>query len=164
MKNIMLISLVLLSLNTVVAQTPSEKLIASCCSTEEGRRCTGSAYCTACTNCSRCKHCSGGGSCGVCDRGNRSKRASSTSKSNTSESTYAVKSKKVINRSFYKGELLFVANTTLNLRSGPGTKYEIIAKLKLNDELTYIESSGDWIKVKVKKSGVEGWAYGEYVY
>ncbi len=163
MKNTILISLVLLSLNAV-AQTSSEKLIASCCSTEEGRRCTGSAYCTACTNCSGCKHCSGGGSCGVCDRGNRSKKTSSTSKSSTSESTYAVKLKKISFRSFHRGESLFVANTTLNLRNGPGTNYKIIAKLKLNEELIFIEQAGDWIKVKVKKSGVEGWAYGEYVY
>lgn len=32
-----------------------------------GRRCTGSAYCSACKNCSGCKHCNeGGGTCGVC--------------------------------------------------------------------------------------------------
>lgn len=165
MKNILFFSLILLFSNGM-AQTPSKKLIASCCSTEEGGRCTGSAYCTACKNCSGCKHCNSGGSCGVCDGGRNSKKSSSESKnkSNSSESTYSVKSKKTSNRNFYKGELLFVVNTTLNLRGGPGTKYEIIAKLKMNDELTYIESSGDWIKVKVKKSGIEGWAYGKYVY
>lgn len=165
MKNIILIGFILLLWNSM-AQTSTEKLIASCCSNEDGGRCTGSAYCTACKNCSGCKHCNSGGSCGVCDGGRSSKRSSSVSKnkSNSSESTYSVKSKKIINRSFYKGELLFVSNTTLNLRNGPETKYEIIAKLKMNDELTYIESNGDWIKVKVKKSGIEGWTYGKYVY
>lgn len=163
MKNITLISLILLFSNGI-AQTSSEKLLASCCSNEEGRKCTGSAYCTACTNCSGCKHCNSGGSCGVCAGGRSNKKSNSKSKSNSPESTYSVKSKKMSDRNFYKGDHLFVANTTLNLRSGPGTNYEIISKLKLNDELTYIESSGEWIKVKVKKSSIEGWAYGKYVY
>ncbi|PKP17232.1 MAG: hypothetical protein CVU07_04570 [Bacteroidetes bacterium HGW-Bacteroidetes-23] len=165
MKKIILIIFILLFFNGM-AQTPSKKLIASCCSTEDGGRCTGSAYCTACKNCSGCKHCNSGGSCGVCDGGKSRNKSSSSSKSknNTSGTTYSVKSKSTGSRNFYKGDRLFVANTTLNLRSGPGTKYEIIAKLKMNDELIFIESSSDWIKVKIKDSGVEGWTFGKYVY
>jgi hypothetical protein len=165
MKNILFFSLILLFSNGM-AQTPSKKLIASCCSNEDGGRCTGSAYCSACKNCSGCKYCNSGGSCGVCDSGKSRSNSSSSSKSksNTSGTTYSPKSKSTIRQNFYKGDHLFVSNATLNLRSGPGTKYEIIAKLKMNDELTYIESSGDWIKVKVKNSGIEGWTFGKYVY
>ncbi len=165
MKNIILIGFILL-LSNGMAQTSSEKLIASCCSNEDGGRCTGSAYCTACKNCSGCKHCNSGGSCGVCDSGKSPNKNSSNtnSKRNSSSNVNTTKSKSFLNRTLYKGDLLIVSKTTLNLRIGPGTNYEIIAKLKLNDELTYIERSGDWIKVKIKDSDIVGWAFKDYVY
>lgn len=43
----------------------------------------------------------------------------------------------------------------LNMRKGPGLTYPVIKYLKKNDQLTFIEKSGDWFKVSY--NGTEGW-------
>jgi len=55
MKQILLVALLLLSLNSFSKKN-------SCC---EGT-CSGGANCTACTTCGYCHHCNGGGTCSVC--------------------------------------------------------------------------------------------------
>ena len=50
---------------------------------------------------------------------------------------------------------LTVAADVVNLRQGPGLSYPIIDQLKNGDNLTTIETSGDW--VHVKSGNVEGW-------
>ncbi len=137
-------------------QTNSNNLIASCCI--DGGRCTGSSYCTACKNCSGCKHCSkNGGSCGVCSGGSRKVYKNYKSSSNSYSSSSS-------NRKRYlKGDYLTVKSTTLNLREGPGTKYKVIEKLNDQSSLTFIESRGPWLKVKVKKTKTIGYVYFKYV-
>lgn len=115
-------------------------------------KCTGSAYCTTCKNCSRCAHCSNGGSCGVCDSGVK-KSYSSTNKKNTS----------ITKKNYLVGNNLYVTNTSLNLRSGPGINYEIVEKLSKNDELTFVKKQEDWIKVIVTNSKNTGWVFYKYV-
>lgn len=136
-----------------ISQTNDEKLIAMCC--DEGRRCTGSAYCRVCKNCSACRYCAkNGGTCGVC---NRSKSYRSTPKTKTY--TYPKISYKLS-----KGKYLYVAVASLNLRSGPRSKYKTIERLKKGSKLAYLDKDGAWIKVKIEASGLTGYVYYKYLY
>lgn len=123
------------------------------CSTTvaKGRRCTGSAYCTACTNCSRCAHCSNGGSCGVCSGGSTETNYTPSKKSRRySKPNYAT-------RTYNKNETVYVAVDTINVRKGPSYKYDIIEKIYFGDSISYLEKSGLWIKIKVEKTGTVGY-------
>lgn len=184
---LLLASLGFLSSTPLPAQ--QKKLIASCCSKNEGR-CTGSASCTVCRNCSRCAHCSSGGSCGVCsggysrtpDRtysnssstykssysgnGSNSSRSSSNSykstgsNSSTKSLTYALPND-ILSENYQK--TLLVNTETLNVRSGPGTSYTVVEKLKYRQELTFLAMTGSWIKVEVKSTEMVGFVYYEHV-
>jgi len=51
-----------------------------------------------------------------------------------------------------------VTGTVVNLRGGPGTKYDRIAKLRRNDEVTVLQDLGNgWIKLRVVQTGRVGW-------
>lgn len=139
-----------------IIKSQNNQLLASCCETSEAR-CTGSASCTACKNCSRCAHCNSGGSCGVCSstqsKPARTKKSTSVNKTSLSPSS----SPDVY--FYHKDELLVANKSNVNVRSGAGTHYDIIEKLKINDEVLFIQQSGQWIKVTVKKSKKTGWVY-----
>lgn len=162
MKTIIIILTFTIGYMPLLAQQSSENLIASCC--DNGRGCTGSAYCSACKNCSGCKHCAkNGGNCGVCSDGrtksyksasNSNRRISNVSTSNSNSSPI---------QPYSSGSSLITISTTLNLREGPGTAYAIIEKLNKGIELKFIESFSSWAKVKVKDSGKVGYVYSKYV-
>jgi len=147
-------------------------LIASCGESTEGR-CVGSSYCTACTNCSRCGHCGSGGSCGVCStnyRKPKKKRSSSNynkAGSKKPSNSYTSKSKPYNlpndTSSKYYLKSLIVSIAVLNLRSGPGTSYSVIEKLKKEQKLTFQAMIGDWVKVKVNSSKTIGFVHYKYV-
>lgn len=144
----------LFSFNSFSQET---KLIASCC--EEGRGCTGSAYCTACKNCSGCRYCSkNGGSCGVCSsvRKKTYRNSSSLKKITADNSSISYK--------FYRGAVLYTSKTILNLRKGPGVKYKVLKKLKKDTKLVYISKKNNWIKVKEQVSDLVGYVYFKYLY
>lgn len=167
MKKVLFLLFSSLIILPLFSQTAAENTIASCCSSAEAR-CTGSVYCSACKNCSRCAHCNSGGSCGVCTVYKTTSRPGSSEKKSTatrqSDNSYSGK-KKIYGatRIYYKNEVLLVSNSTLNLRKGPGIQYEIVEKLKQNDQLIFMKQSGSWLKIKVKKSKNEGWIYAQYV-
>lgn len=126
--------------------------------TKKGR-CTGSVNCTVCRNCSRCAYCSNGGSCGVCGGGysSSSKYNHSSSKKNKKSSTassfyYSSKA----SRTYNEDETIIIYNDMINVRKGPGLKYEIIEKIYLGDSVTFIERYEIWLKVKVEKTGSIG--------
>ena len=52
--------------------------------------------------------------------------------------------------------------STLNMRSGPGTSYKVIAKLKKGTGCTILKSSGNWRKVKTLKGKI-GWVSRTYL-
>ena len=52
--------------------------------------------------------------------------------------------------------------STLNLRSGPGTGYAVIGKLKKGTGCTILKSSGNWRKIKTLK-GTVGWVSRNYL-
>lgn len=49
--------------------------------------------------------------------------------------------------------------STVNIRSGPGTKYSIARKAKKGEELPYTILKNDWYKLKVDNGKPEEWIY-----
>ena len=51
-----------------------------------------------------------------------------------------------------------VTGTVVNMRGGPGTQYDRIAKLRKNDEVIVLQDPGTgWIKLRVVETGRVGW-------
>ncbi|MES0880052.1 caspase family protein [Roseibium sp. SCP14] len=50
----------------------------------------------------------------------------------------------------------------LSLRTGPGTRYQEIARLRENTPLTILGRSGSWLNVALQ-NGRSGWAYSKYI-
>ncbi len=50
-----------------------------------------------------------------------------------------------------------VNSETLNMRSGPGTAYQVVTTLKQGDELTVLGVNADRSWIQVRHSGVTGW-------
>jgi len=155
MKHLLLIALFSFATTISIGQINTDTAIASCC--EEGRGCSGSAYCSACKNCTGCKHCAkNGGSCGVCN-GESSRKYTKSKRSPKS----SIKSGRA--HKFSIGDNLQITTATLNLRKGPGTKYEILKKLEPNHLLEIIAYQGRWLKVTVMNTEVVGFVYDRYV-
>lgn len=53
------------------------------------------------------------------------------------------------------------ATTSVNVRSGPGTKYSIVGGLNRGDMVKRTGESGKWIRVAY--NGIEGYVYGKYL-
>lgn len=56
-----------------------------------------------------------------------------------------------------------VMGTQVNLRSGPGTDSESIAKLDVGTEVEILSESGDWYQVRLVESGREGYILSDLV-
>ncbi|MGL5346554.1 MAG: SH3 domain-containing protein [Peptostreptococcaceae bacterium] len=52
--------------------------------------------------------------------------------------------------------------TNLNVRSGPSTKNKVIGSLSRNKDVTILETSNGWHKVRLSNNK-EGWASGKYI-
>ncbi len=50
----------------------------------------------------------------------------------------------------------------LNLRTGPGTRYDIITPMYNGTRVTILESAGAWVRVRTDL-GQEGWAFAKYL-
>lgn len=50
----------------------------------------------------------------------------------------------------------------LNLRTGPGTRYQIIRPMYNGEAVTLLERSGGWVRVK-HESGAIGWTFEKYL-
>ena len=68
-----------------------------------------------------------------------SKKTSNNSQNNTNSDTY-------------KETTGYISESSVNMRKGPGTKYNIIKVLSLNTQLTIIGEDGTWYKVKTGNS------------
>ncbi|WP_094763140.1 SH3 domain-containing protein [Bacillus andreraoultii] len=55
----------------------------------------------------------------------------------------------------------YVTASTLNVRSGPSTKYKVIATTRKNQAVIFTKTSGSWSQVKV--SGKTGWVSSKYL-
>jgi len=57
-------------------------------------------------------------------------------------------------------QILSTPTGTLNVRSGPGTGYQIVTKVKPSEKYTLLGEQSDWYKIKV--SGTQGWISAQY--
>lgn len=62
-----------------------------------------------------------------------------------------------------KSITLFITAGSLNLRACPGLNCQILATLKRGEEVIKISQEGEWLKVKVKASKMEGWVSSRFV-
>ena len=62
----------------------------------------------------------------------------------------------------YKVYRVHTSGSHLMLRSGPGTNYRIVARLRYGKPLKYIKCSGSWYKVRTF-DGCTGWVSKRYV-
>lgn len=65
-----------------------------------------------------------------------------------------------INMEGKKGQVK--VNTTLNVRKGPSTNYEVVSRLRNNDIVNLLEKSNGWYKVKLS-NGTTGWVIEDYI-
>ncbi|HHW57154.1 MAG TPA: SH3 domain-containing protein [Clostridia bacterium] len=64
-----------------------------------------------------------------------------------------------INPSVTLSTSLMIAGDVVNIRSGPGTQYDVVAQLTRGYILEMLDKSGDWYKVKLKDGRI-GWVAG----
>jgi N-acetylmuramoyl-L-alanine amidase len=57
------------------------------------------------------------------------------------------------------GGTAVVSGSSVNVRGGPGTGYDVMAQANQGDRLTVLDKSGDWVKIKLS-SGSAGWIAG----
>jgi hypothetical protein len=55
-----------------------------------------------------------------------------------------------------------VTSSKVNLRSGPGMEYQVIAKVTKGKSLDVVEKKGDWLRIRWK-GGREGWIHEKLV-
>jgi len=60
------------------------------------------------------------------------------------------------------GETARVASSRANVRSGPGTQYRVIERLKRGDSLDVQEKKGGWVRIRLK-GGKKAWIHGTLV-
>ena len=64
----------------------------------------------------------------------------------------------------YYDALLTVISSTLNLRSGPGAEYDVLLQLKKGEFVRCVETaSGEWIKIEIASSEIEGYVRREFL-
>lgn len=61
------------------------------------------------------------------------------------------------------GDVLKVSAERANLRAGPSDKTEPLGQVQRGDELIELQRQGDWVGVRVGRTGEEGWIYGDLV-
>lgn len=52
--------------------------------------------------------------------------------------------------------------TNLNLRSGPGTSYDTVGGVGIDENITVLEEDSNWLKVRLS-DGTEGWISSGYI-
>lgn len=63
-----------------------------------------------------------------------------------------------LSRALADDQILYVKGSNVNIRSGPGTDTEIVAKLNHNHKLAVLSREGRWFQVKLSASGGKtGW-------
>lgn len=63
---------------------------------------------------------------------------------------------------FVKAEIVFVKCSVLNVRSGPGTEYEVVDRVNKGTHLVVQKETAEWIQV-VLPNGKKGWVFSKLV-
>lgn len=66
------------------------------------------------------------------------------------------------NNSYAAEKMGTITASTLNVRSGPSSKYRVVGKLNRGNNVTIVDSSGGWVKVKFSGDKT-GWSSSKYV-
>ena len=83
---------------------------------------------------------------------NEQTSSTTTSKqTNTTSNSEANTSEQEIEETPIQEKTMYVNYSSVNIRKGPGTNYEIEDALVLNDEVTVTAEAGDWYKIKTGK-------------
>jgi uncharacterized protein YraI len=61
------------------------------------------------------------------------------------------------------GDVHKVTAERANLRAGPSEKTDALGQVQRGDELIELQRQGDWLGVRVVRTGDEGWVYGNLV-
>ena len=169
----LLFALLLIAGDSLWAQQPT--LPAVMCSEDatvlvEDATCTGSANCRACKNCGYCGHCAKrGGSCGVCSSGSRTTTTTRVQSFGTLPAARSARETtpddRVANQPYsdYYLKMLVVETTFLNVRTGPGSGYDVIRRLPHGDRMTFLAIQDGWVKVRLEDGNVVGYVYHKYV-
>lgn len=56
----------------------------------------------------------------------------------------------------------YVTTTEVNVRSGPGTQYSVVAKIPKDTKIQVVGAEGDWLKVQSKQVNPPGYVFGRY--
>jgi uncharacterized protein YgiM (DUF1202 family) len=60
------------------------------------------------------------------------------------------------------GQTVKVTTSKVNVRSGPGTEYKVIERVKKGEPLDIVEKKGDWLRIR-RQGGREGWIHAKLV-
>lgn len=60
-------------------------------------------------------------------------------------------------------ELWSVTGSSVNLRSGPGTANNIVARLTLGTEAEVLDEGNGWYRIRTADGAVDGWIFGKYL-
>jgi len=61
------------------------------------------------------------------------------------------------------GDIWMVTGDVVNLRAGPGTGNEVVAKLNQGTEAEMIDEGDGWYRIRTADGAVDGWIYGRYL-
>lgn len=65
--------------------------------------------------------------------------------------------KTTTNKRLQTGLYRIISNDGMNIRKGPGTKYDIIGAVKKGEAFTFVEFQGDWGLLKSYAKNRDGW-------
>jgi hypothetical protein len=63
----------------------------------------------------------------------------------------------------FPGDIQEVTAERANLRAGPSDKAEALGQVQRGDEVIELQRQGDWLGVRVIRTGEEGWVHGNLV-
>ena len=61
------------------------------------------------------------------------------------------------------GDVLKVTAERANLRAGPSDKTDVSGQVQRGEELLELQRQGDWLGIRVVRTGEEGWIYANLV-
>lgn len=61
------------------------------------------------------------------------------------------------------GDILQVTSERANLRAGPSDEVTVRSQVVMGDELVELRREGNWLGVRVMRTGEEGWIFGDLV-
>jgi SH3-like domain-containing protein len=58
---------------------------------------------------------------------------------------------------------VYVTGDVVNVRAGASTDYQVIDQARRGDLGQELARSGEWVRLRLERDGIEGWIFGRYV-